>query len=200
MYTHLSLLSSHFVCTDLIHFTPLYYISIFPARLSFLFIYYIPIVKVMVKVKLSLCFWLSTTPLMRIGEWRYGSTYSLTSVLDGGEWSASHAEVTSFLGRCFPVSRFRPTVQQIRVTSVCPCRVSHKLNLIYYTAENLQGFTWSWSESVLWPTGSIAERRMDTVPHPRTLQSLLFRNENLLWSRTPEKCDLYHQTEHNVTV
>jgi hypothetical protein len=24
-----------------------------------------------------------------LGEWRYSSTYSLTSVLDGGEWSAS---------------------------------------------------------------------------------------------------------------
>jgi hypothetical protein len=27
---------------------------------------------------------------MRIGEWRYSSTHSLTSALDGGEWSASH--------------------------------------------------------------------------------------------------------------
>jgi hypothetical protein len=25
---------------------------------------------------------------MRTGEWRYSSTYSLTSALDGGEWSA----------------------------------------------------------------------------------------------------------------
>jgi len=24
-----------------------------------------------------------------LGEWRYSSTHSLTSVLDGGEWSAS---------------------------------------------------------------------------------------------------------------
>jgi hypothetical protein len=31
----------------------------------------------------------STTPWRRIGEWRYSSTYSLTSALDGGEWSAS---------------------------------------------------------------------------------------------------------------
>jgi hypothetical protein len=28
-------------------------------------------------------------PFRRIGEWRYSSTYSLTSALDGGEWSAS---------------------------------------------------------------------------------------------------------------
>jgi hypothetical protein len=28
-------------------------------------------------------------PIRRIGEWRYGSTHSLTSALDGGEWSAS---------------------------------------------------------------------------------------------------------------
>jgi hypothetical protein len=28
-------------------------------------------------------------PWRRIGEWRYSSTHSLTSALDGGEWSAS---------------------------------------------------------------------------------------------------------------
>jgi hypothetical protein len=43
-----------------------------------------PIGKVK-KVKLSLC----TTPWRRIREWRYSSTHSLTSALDGGEWSAS---------------------------------------------------------------------------------------------------------------
>jgi hypothetical protein len=32
---------------------------------------------------------LSTTPWRRIGEWRYRSTHSLTSALDGSEWSAS---------------------------------------------------------------------------------------------------------------
>jgi hypothetical protein len=32
---------------------------------------------------------LSTTPCRRIGEWSYSSTHSLTSQLDGGEWSAS---------------------------------------------------------------------------------------------------------------
>jgi hypothetical protein len=25
-----------------------------------------------------------------LGEWRYSSTHSMTSALDGGEWSASH--------------------------------------------------------------------------------------------------------------
>jgi hypothetical protein len=30
-----------------------------------------------------------TTPWRRIGEWRCGSTQSLTSALDGGKWSAS---------------------------------------------------------------------------------------------------------------
>jgi hypothetical protein len=34
------------------------------------------------------CAELSTTPWRRIGEWRYSSTHSLTSKLDGGEWSA----------------------------------------------------------------------------------------------------------------
>jgi hypothetical protein len=43
-----------------------------------------------IKVKLSLRFFkLSTTPWRRIGEWRYSSTHSLTSALDGCEWSAS---------------------------------------------------------------------------------------------------------------
>jgi hypothetical protein len=43
------------------------------------------VIKVKVKVKLSL----GTTPWRRIGEWRYSFTLSLTSALDGGEWSAS---------------------------------------------------------------------------------------------------------------
>jgi hypothetical protein len=32
---------------------------------------------------------LSTTPWRRMGEWKYSSNHSLTSALDGGEWSAS---------------------------------------------------------------------------------------------------------------
>jgi hypothetical protein len=32
---------------------------------------------------------LCTMPWRRIGEWRYSSTHSLISALDGGEWSAS---------------------------------------------------------------------------------------------------------------
>jgi hypothetical protein len=32
---------------------------------------------------------LSTTPWKRIGEWRYNAIHSLTSALDGGEWSNS---------------------------------------------------------------------------------------------------------------
>jgi hypothetical protein len=35
---------------------------------------------------------LSTTPWRRSGKWRYSSTHSLTSALDGGEWSASHPD------------------------------------------------------------------------------------------------------------
>jgi len=43
------------------------------------------------KVKLSLCF--NWAPLHEcvLGEWRYSFTHSLTSVLDGSEWSASRA-------------------------------------------------------------------------------------------------------------
>jgi hypothetical protein len=44
-----------------------------------------------IKVKLSPCF-LSQAPRHEgvLGEWRYSSTHSLTSTLDGSEWSASH--------------------------------------------------------------------------------------------------------------
>jgi hypothetical protein len=38
----------------------------------------------------SMLIFRSITPWKRIGEWRYSSTHSLTSALDGGEWSASH--------------------------------------------------------------------------------------------------------------
>jgi hypothetical protein len=43
------------------------------------------------KVKLSLCFFYNITPRHEgvLGEWRYSSTHSLISALDGGEWSAS---------------------------------------------------------------------------------------------------------------
>jgi hypothetical protein len=42
-----------------------------------------------VKVKLSLCFNYAKRHEGLLGEWRYNSTHSLTSALDGGEWSAS---------------------------------------------------------------------------------------------------------------
>jgi hypothetical protein len=42
-----------------------------------------------VKVKLSLCFNWAQRHEGVLGEWRYSSTHSLTSALDGGEWSAS---------------------------------------------------------------------------------------------------------------
>jgi hypothetical protein len=44
----------------------------------------------MVKVKLSLCFF-NWAPRHEgvLGEWRYSCTHSLTSALDGGEWSVS---------------------------------------------------------------------------------------------------------------
>jgi hypothetical protein len=43
------------------------------------------------KVKLSLCFCFNRAPRHEdvLGEWRYSSTHSLTSALDGGEWSTS---------------------------------------------------------------------------------------------------------------
>jgi hypothetical protein len=41
------------------------------------------------KVKLSLCFNKAPRHEGVLGEWRYSSTHSLTSALEGGEWSAS---------------------------------------------------------------------------------------------------------------
>jgi hypothetical protein len=43
----------------------------------------------MVKVKLSLCFNWAPRHEGVLGEWMYSSTHSLTSALDGDEWSAS---------------------------------------------------------------------------------------------------------------
>jgi hypothetical protein len=44
-----------------------------------------------VKVKVKLPLWFNWAPRHEgvLGEWRYSPTHSLTSVLDGGEWSAS---------------------------------------------------------------------------------------------------------------
>jgi hypothetical protein len=47
------------------------------------------IVYVNVKVKLSLCFYWTPYHEGVLGEWRYSSTYFLTSAQDGGEWSTS---------------------------------------------------------------------------------------------------------------
>jgi hypothetical protein len=48
-----------------------------------------PIQLVKGKVKLSLCFNRAPRHEDVLGEWRCSSTHSLTSALDGGEWSAS---------------------------------------------------------------------------------------------------------------
>jgi len=65
-------------------------------------------VKHKVKVKLSLCF--NQAPRLEgvLGEWRYSYTPSLTSALDGGEWSASRP------GRFTPRVR-APSTPWIRV-------------------------------------------------------------------------------------
>jgi hypothetical protein len=46
-------------------------------------------VKVKVNVKLSLCFNWAPRHGGVLGDWRYSSTHSLTSALDGDDWSAS---------------------------------------------------------------------------------------------------------------
>jgi hypothetical protein len=57
---------------------------------SVLLVYLLKVkVKVKVKVKLSLCFNRAPRHEDVLGEWRYSSTHSLTSALDGREWSAS---------------------------------------------------------------------------------------------------------------
>jgi hypothetical protein len=45
-----------------------------------------------IKVTLSLCFNWAPRHEGLLGEWRYSSTHSLTSALDGGEWSASRPD------------------------------------------------------------------------------------------------------------
>jgi hypothetical protein len=57
-----------------------------------------PYVKVNVKVK-SLCFNWAPHHEGAVGEWRHSSTHYSTSVLDGGEWSASRP------GRFTPTER-----------------------------------------------------------------------------------------------
>jgi hypothetical protein len=42
-------------------------------------------------IKLFLCFNWAPHHVGVLGEWRYSSTHSLTSALDGGEWSASRS-------------------------------------------------------------------------------------------------------------
>jgi len=58
-----------------------------------------------------LYFKLSTTPWRRSGEWRYSSTHSLTSFLDGGEWSVYPQGMSSW----YPLDR---TVSSVRFISV----------------------------------------------------------------------------------
>jgi hypothetical protein len=56
-----------------------------------------------VKVKLSLRFYWAPRHEGALGEWKYSSTYSLTSALDGGKWSASRFGCFTF-GEILPVS------------------------------------------------------------------------------------------------
>jgi hypothetical protein len=44
---------------------------------------------VKLKVRLSLCFNWALRHKGVLGEWMYSSTHSMTSALDGGEWTAS---------------------------------------------------------------------------------------------------------------
>jgi hypothetical protein len=46
--------------------------------------------KIKVNVNLSLCFNWALRHEGELGEWMYSPIHSLTSALDGGEWSASH--------------------------------------------------------------------------------------------------------------
>jgi hypothetical protein len=55
--------------------------------------------RILLRVKLSLCFNWAPCHEGVLGEWRYSSTHSSTSALDGGEWLASR------LGRFTPRER-----------------------------------------------------------------------------------------------
>jgi hypothetical protein len=85
-----------------------------------------------IKVKLSLCF--NWEPRLEdvLGEWRYSSTYTLTSALDGGEWSASchgrftplpeRASGTHWAGGCMGTTVGLDPVVKRKIPS--PCRDS----------------------------------------------------------------------------
>jgi hypothetical protein len=67
--------------------------------------HFISLTSKKVKVKLSLCFFFNWSPRCEgvLGKWRYRSTHSLTSAIDGGELSASRP------GRFIPRGRVPDT-------------------------------------------------------------------------------------------
>jgi hypothetical protein len=68
----------------------------------------VSIYKQKVKVKLSLCFFLTEHHATKAyWEWRYSSTHSLTSALDGGEWSHSRPGRFTLKGKStwYPLAR-----------------------------------------------------------------------------------------------
>jgi hypothetical protein len=80
------------------------------------------------KVNLSLCFNWAPRHESVLGEWRYSSTHSLTSALDGGEWSASgpghftsreRAPGTHWIGGWVGPRAFLDAVVKRKISSLC---------------------------------------------------------------------------------
>jgi hypothetical protein len=61
----------------------------FPTKILYAFLISPCMLYVRKETNLSLCFNLVPRHEGVLGEWKYNSTHSLTSVLDGGEWSVS---------------------------------------------------------------------------------------------------------------
>jgi hypothetical protein len=85
-----------------------------------------------IKVRLSLCFNWAPCQWGVLGKWRYSATHSLTSALDGGEWSASRpgsftsrekAPDTHRIGGCVGPRAVLDAMLKRKIPS--PCRESN---------------------------------------------------------------------------
>jgi hypothetical protein len=94
---------------------------------SFIVIFKRQSCKVKVKVKLSLCFNWAPRHEGVLGEWRYSTTHSLTSALDGGEWSASRP------------GRFTPREKACAQSSTTPWRRMGEWSYSFSSLDECEG-------------------------------------------------------------
>jgi hypothetical protein len=106
---------------------------------------------------------LGTTPWRRIGEWRYSSTHSLTSALDGDEWSAScpslftpkgRAPATHWIGGWVGPRAVLDMVVKRKIPSPCQ-ELNHRTLIVQpiaqcYTDWAIMALTSIWGSCKLW--------------------------------------------------